>query len=186
MLDELKSFGDEIEKRAVSVGKTLAVLRNRVGQGAAVAPALLADVEKGVGAASTPANMRRLALNAGDDARRQQAMQRSISNPVTEQSRQRLVQGYESAVRRDPGVFSSKALPSHYDYGAAGMTPKPVAYAKVHADSLAGQSQLVDPRGLLQQRQPAARRLSQPATAVTAIDPSSRARAGLLRQGGAP
>lgn len=182
MLDELKSFGAEIEKRAVSVGKTLAVLRNRVGQGAAVAPALLADIEKGVGASRTPANVRRLALNAGDDVRRQQVMQKAISNPVTEQSRQRLVQGYQSAVRRDPGVFSSRLLPNHYDHGAAGMTPRPVAYAKVHADSLAGQSQLVDPKGLMQQATPG--RHSRPATAVTAIDGSQRARAALLAQGG--
>lgn len=170
----------EMEKRAVSVAKTLAVLRNRASQGAAVAPKLLADIER-AGGSSTPAAARRLALNAADDVKQQQAMARAISNPVTQASRERLLGGYEKAVRRDPGVFSEKRLPSHYDHGAAGMTPKPVAYARVHADSLTGQSQLMDPKGLMQRAVPS--RHSRPGTAVTMIDPSMRARAGLLTEG---
>lgn len=174
------AFLAEMEKRAVSVAKTLAVLRGRVSQGAAVAPSLLADLER-AGGASTPGVARRLALNAGDDVRQHQLMQRSIANPVTQQSKTKLLGGYEAAVRREPGVFSARPLAPHYDYGAAGMTPRPVAYAKVHADSLAGSSQLVDPKGLMQHETP--RRNSRAGTAVTAIDASSRARAGLLAVG---
>ena len=175
MLDSIqRGFYAEFEKRAVSVARTLAVLRNRMAQGAAVAPGILADIERGAGAARTPAMARRIALNAGDDVRLHQGMRRAISNPVTQASRDRLIQGYESAVRRDPGVFNpTKPLAPHYDHGPAGMTPKPIAYARVHADSLAGASQLQDPKGLL--RAPSRIERKSLGTAVTAVDtPSAR------------
>ena len=158
MRDEItKAFTAELEKQAVSVAKTLAVLKSRAAQGARVAPSILADVEKGVGASSTSAAARRVALNAADDVRLKTKMQKSLANPVVQSAHQRLGAGYEAAVRRDPGVFSNTPLPYHYDHGPAGMTPRPVAYQRVHADSLAGNSQLQDPRGLMQtipKRQP--------------------------------
>jgi hypothetical protein len=163
-----------LEKQAVSVGRTLAVLRNRMAQGARVAPGIVDDLAKAPAGATTPAMARRVALNASDDAKLQQRMVQSRANPVVQGTQQRLTTGYNAAVRRDPGVFSETPLASHYDHGPAGMTPRPVAYARVHADSLVGNSQIQDPKGLMLRAAPQ-RHSSSGTSATVALTPRKRA-----------
>lgn len=162
-----------IEKQAVSVGRTLAALRGRVAQGAAVAPAILRDVERqaATGAASTPANVRGIALRAAEDVGSKRKLHESLNNPVVQSARQRLLSGYESAVQRSPGVFDRNTpLPYHYDHGAAGMTSRPVAYAKGHVEQLVGPSQVKDPKGLLSPAVQRVKQRSANSTAVTMVD----------------
>lgn len=146
------SFFTELEKVAVSMGRTLAAVQRRIGQGAVVGSRTLGDLETGAaaGLASTPRAARRAALYAAEGGRAAQQTQQAIGNPVTQAARARLDAGSAAARSSAPGVHDvRRPLPAHYDHG-----PNPdagFAYTREHIDRLAGASQIHDPKGLIAQ-----------------------------------
>ena len=70
------------DKIAISASRALGALHARMGQGARVAPQVLEQAGQTAGAATTPANLRRLVLGAGDDARAAQSSAAFSSHPI--------------------------------------------------------------------------------------------------------
>ncbi len=70
------------DKTAISASRALGALHARMGQGARVAPQVLEQAGQTAGAVSTPANLRRLALGARDDARAAQSSAAFASHPI--------------------------------------------------------------------------------------------------------
>lgn len=187
------SFFAELEKQAVSMGRTLAAVQRRVAQGATVGPKALAELHAGAaaGLTSTPKGARRIAAYAAEGGKAQQATNQMLNNPVAQATKQRLNEGSAAARGGRPGVYDvSKPTSHHYDYG-----PNPDAgmgYTKAHMDRMAGQSQLVDPKGLIPASNraavgnartmapppPAAGRMGTAVTAVSGVQPSPALRGG--------
>ena len=146
------SFFTELEKVAVSMGRTLAAVQRRIGQGATVGARSLAELEAGAaaGLTSTPRAARRTALYAAEGGRDAVKMQQAVNNPVTNAARARLNEGSAAARSSRPGVHDMRhPLPDHYDHG-----PNPnagFAYTREHIDRMAGASQIHDPKGLIAQ-----------------------------------
>lgn len=170
------SFFTELEKTAISMGRTLAAVQRRIGQGASVGARSLSELEAGAakGLSSTPRAARRTALYAAEGGRDAAKMQQAVNNPVTAATRARLNEGSAAARSGRPGVHDmSRPLPDHYDHG-----PNPdagFAYTRGHIDRMAGASQIHDPKGLIAQsdRVHAAMSKTMPpppsGTAVTAV-----------------
>lgn len=70
------------DKIAISASRTLGALHARMGQGARIAPQVLEQAGQTAGAATTPANLRRLALGARDDARAAQSSAAFAAHPI--------------------------------------------------------------------------------------------------------
>lgn len=70
------------DKIAISASRALGALHARMGQGVRMAPQVLEQAGQAAGAASTPANLRRLVLGAGDDAKAIQRTQQFTSHPI--------------------------------------------------------------------------------------------------------
>lgn len=173
------SFFAELEKTAISMGRTLAAVQRRIGQGATVGAKSLAELEAGAaaGLTSTPRAARRTAMYAAEGGRDAVRMQQAVNNPVTNAARTRLNEGSAAARSGRPGVYDSrKPLADHYDHG-----PNPNAgfgYTKQHIDRMAGGGQIHDPKGLIaasdRAHLVAAKTVPPPArgTAVTAVSSS--------------
>lgn len=144
------TFITELEKTAISMGRTLAAVQRRVGQGAMVAPGMLKELEAGAakGISSTPRAARRTALYAAEGGRDAARVQQMTNNPVTNAARERLNAGSAAARSSRPGVHdTTRPLADHYDHG-----PNPNAgfgYSRQHMDAMAGASQIHDPKGLM-------------------------------------
>lgn len=141
------SFFADLEKRAVSMGRTLAALHARVSQGARVAPAILQGVQAQSHLTSTPANVRRLALGAADAMTQKRQMFNRLAEPSTAAARARIYAGYEAAQTNAPGTFSHQRLYLHDD-------PTRHAYSQAHLDRLTQGPKLIDPRARLAPQRP--------------------------------
>lgn len=146
-------------KTAISASRALGALHARMGQGARVAPQVLEQAGQTAGAVSTPANLRRLALGARDDARAAQSSAAFASHPIP-------------AARRGAAEQVTALEQSHpeqmYQLGRERsdlLEGIPWASQQKKDMLFGGGSSMLDPQGLM--RPPAG-----PATAPTQIAPT--------------
>lgn len=185
------AFFAELDKVAVSVGRTLAVVQRRVAQGAKVSPGIMHDMaqQAAAGIKTTARGDRRIALNAADDVAQHHKMLRANNNAVTVAAKERLVAGAAAARGGRPGIYDPRRpTASHYDFG-----PNPDAgmgYTKQHMDAMAGSSAIVNPQKLTKAVDPriarGLARTSSGNTAVTAVSPVPQMIVDRNRMGVAP
>lgn len=139
MLDPILICFAEIEKRAVSAASTLRLLQARAGQGARIAPGLMAGAQHAAATgAQTSPMLRRLALDSGQAARAQQQARSML--PVKAGLQQRIQQ----ADAMGAASFSQTPLRHHDAFNNTHT------YSPAHINTIAGSaSRVADPKGLM-------------------------------------